>query len=56
MLQISIVLSRFEYDGFPNFVFTPGPFRLEVRGQTSQQNPLDENEEEAWKIEAHHVS
>jgi uncharacterized protein YbjT (DUF2867 family) len=36
---ISIVLSRFEYDGFPNFVFTPGPFRLEIEHISAYRKP-----------------
>eukprot|EP00897_Mesotaenium_endlicherianum_P005086 jgi/Mesen1/4605/ME000233S03899 len=28
--SVGIVLSRFQYEGFPNPLFTPGPFKLEV--------------------------
>ncbi|GAQ80379.1 hypothetical protein KFL_000530070 [Klebsormidium nitens] len=36
---ISVVLSRFEYDGFPNYVFTPGPFRLEIEHISAYKKP-----------------
>jgi hypothetical protein len=33
--QLGLVLSRFEYNGFPNPSFHPGPFKLELAGGIS---------------------
>lgn len=39
--SMGLVLSRFEFNGVPNFKFTPGPFRLEIASVAaySEQTP-----------------